>query len=58
MVEQAASVVAADNVELACCFVQKTAVERALIEMDKRLNNVRDGAGACVWKECGIFVLQ
>lgn len=36
-VDQTASVVAADNVELACCFVQKTAVEKAISELDKRL---------------------
>jgi len=40
MIEQAASVVAADNTELATVFLQKTAVEKALPEMDKRLNPV------------------
>lgn len=39
LVEQAASVVAADNMELACAFVQKTAIEKAIPEMDKRLLN-------------------
>ncbi|XP_063987616.1 CCR4-NOT transcription complex subunit 1 [Diachasmimorpha longicaudata] len=37
--EQAANVVAADNMELACAFVQKTAIEKAMPEMDKRLLN-------------------
>ncbi|CAK8681219.1 CCR4-NOT transcription complex subunit 1-like isoform X2 [Clavelina lepadiformis] len=37
MVDQAASVIAADNVELACCFIQKTAVERAIMDMDKKM---------------------
>lgn len=39
MAEQAANVVAADNMELACAFVQKTAIEKAIPEMDKRLMN-------------------
>ena len=39
LVEQAANVVAADNMELACAFVQKTAIEKAIPEMDKRLLN-------------------
>ncbi|XP_063970716.1 CCR4-NOT transcription complex subunit 1-like isoform X2 [Lytechinus pictus] len=37
LIEQAASVVANDNVELACCFIQKCAVEKAIPEMDRRL---------------------
>lgn len=37
LAEQAANVVAADNMELACAFVQKTAIEKAIPEMDKRL---------------------
>ncbi|XP_064610278.1 CCR4-NOT transcription complex subunit 1-like isoform X2 [Liolophura sinensis] len=37
MVEQAAQMVGQENVELACAFIQKTAVERAIPEMDKRL---------------------
>ncbi|KAK3085676.1 hypothetical protein FSP39_006989 [Pinctada imbricata] len=36
-IEGAATVVAQDNTELACVFLQKTAVERAIPEMDKRL---------------------
>ncbi|XP_033113474.1 CCR4-NOT transcription complex subunit 1-like isoform X3 [Anneissia japonica] len=36
-IEQAASMVAADNVELACAFIQKCAVEKAVPEMDRRL---------------------
>ncbi|XP_015520502.1 CCR4-NOT transcription complex subunit 1 isoform X1 [Neodiprion lecontei] len=39
LAEQAASIVAADNMELACAFVQKTAIEKAIPEMDKRLLN-------------------
>lgn len=38
-IEQAATVIANDNVELACAFIQKTAVEKALPDMDKRLSN-------------------
>ena len=37
MVEQAVGVLAQENMELACVFIQKTAVEKALIEIDKRL---------------------
>ncbi|XP_064641680.1 CCR4-NOT transcription complex subunit 1-like isoform X3 [Lineus longissimus] len=37
MIEQASQVLATDNTELACAFIQKTAVEKALPEMDKRL---------------------
>ena len=32
--------VSADNTELACAFIQKTAVEKAVPEMDKRLSEV------------------
>ena len=39
LAEQAANVIAADNMELACAFVQKTAIEKAVPEMDKRLMN-------------------
>ena len=41
MIEQAANMVAEENTELACAFIQKTAVEKALPEMDKRLATVR-----------------
>ncbi|XP_018332618.1 CCR4-NOT transcription complex subunit 1 [Agrilus planipennis] len=37
MIEQAANVVAQDNMELACAFIQKTAIEKAIPEIDKRL---------------------
>ncbi|TRY54534.1 hypothetical protein DNTS_033400 [Danionella cerebrum] len=37
MMEEAAARLAQDNCELACCFIQKTAVEKAGPEMDKRL---------------------
>lgn len=40
--EQTASRVAADNVQLACCFIQKTAVEKAIVEIDKRLGQVSE----------------
>ncbi|KAG8039882.1 hypothetical protein G9C98_000611 [Cotesia typhae] len=39
LVEQAANVLSGDNMELACAFVQKTAIEKAMPEMDKRLLN-------------------
>nr|XP_020459964.1 CCR4-NOT transcription complex subunit 1 isoform X3 [Monopterus albus] len=37
LMEEAAARIAQDNCELACCFIQKTAVEKAGPEMDKRL---------------------
>lgn len=40
MIERAASAISDDNTELACAFIQKTAVEKALPEMDKRLTTV------------------
>jgi CCR4-NOT transcription complex subunit 1 len=42
MIEQAASIIANDNMELACAFVQKTAVEKAIPEIDKRLMSEYD----------------
>lgn len=38
--DQAAQVIAQDNTELACAFIQKTAVEKAIPEIDKRLTSV------------------
>lgn len=38
--EEAVARIAQDNCELACCFIQKTAVEKAGPEMDKRLATV------------------
>ena len=40
LIEQAAQVIAQDNTELACAFIQKTAVEKAIPEIDKRLTAV------------------
>ena len=40
LMEEAAARIAQDNCELACCFIQKTAVEKAGPEMDKRLATV------------------
>jgi len=37
-IDMAVAVIANDNVELACAFIQKKAVEKALPEIDKRLN--------------------
>lgn len=36
-IDNAAQIVSEENTELACTFIQKTAVEKALPEMDKRL---------------------
>ena len=37
MIEQAAHTTASENIDLACCFLQKSAVEKATMELDKRL---------------------
>lgn len=39
MIEMAAQHAAQDNMELACAFIQKTAIEKAIPEIDKRLLN-------------------
>ena len=36
-IEQASQLVAQDNTELACVFIQKTAIEKAIPDIDKRL---------------------
>lgn len=41
MIEQAAQVIAQENVELMCAFIQKTASERAVPELEKKLASVR-----------------
>lgn len=40
LVDQACQQLTADNTELASAFIQKTAVEKAVSEMDKRMTNV------------------
>lgn len=40
VLEQAATQIASDNTELACAFIQKTATEKSVTEMDKRLAEV------------------
>ena len=40
MADQAATVAAQDNMELACAYIQKTAIEKAIPEIDKRLAGV------------------
>lgn len=40
MIDQACNMCANDNFELACAFVQKTAAEKAVIEIDKYLKPV------------------
>ena len=39
-VEQFANSIAAENTPIACAFIQKTAAEKAVREMDKRFGNV------------------
>ena len=39
--EHVAAAVAIDNVELACAFIQKSSVEKCLLEIDKKLMSVR-----------------
>lgn len=40
MIDQACTMCANDNLELACAFVQKTATEKAIVEVDKYLKSV------------------
>ena len=40
MIEHAAHQLSADNTELACAFIQKTAVEKVVPEMENRLAEV------------------
>ena len=40
VIEQAANQISADNTELACAFIQKSAIEKATPEMDKKLAEV------------------
>ena len=40
MLDQACSTIASDVVDICTAFIQKTAVERAVPEMDKRLSSV------------------
>jgi len=37
MIDTAAQAAAAENIDLACCFVQKSSVEKASMELEKRL---------------------
>lgn len=41
-VEMTVSVIANDNVELACAFIQKKAIEKAIVEIDKKLKDEFD----------------
>lgn len=40
VIEQTALMIAQDNMEVACCFIQKTAIEKALLDIDKRMSVV------------------
>ncbi len=40
MIDQASQQISAENTELACAFIQKTAMEKAMPEMEKRLTEV------------------
>ena len=51
MLEQAANQIATDNTELACAFIQKTATEKSVTEMDKRLAEVCCNFSLCVGEE-------
>lgn len=42
MIEQAAGVLAQDNMELACAIIQKSAIEKAIPDIDKRLQSEYD----------------
>lgn len=40
LIDQASQQISAENTELACAFIQKTAMEKAMPEMEKRLTEV------------------
>ena len=42
MLKKTATLTAQDNVEPACVFIQKTAVEKSILEIDKRLQTEFD----------------
>lgn len=54
LIEQAAQVIASDNAELATAFLQKTAVEKAIPEIDKHLTNVSSHTGGDCYT--GVFI--
>lgn len=41
MIEQAVTACVTDNMDLACAFVQKTTVDKAVVEIDRHLFSVR-----------------
>ena len=52
-IELAANLLATDNVDLASVFIQKTAIEKALPEIDKRLAAVSARLPtSCCWQWC------
>ena len=40
-IEQTAQIATSENIDNACAFIQKTAMERVIAEIDQRLRNVR-----------------
>ena len=58
LIEQAAQMIATDNAELATAFLQKTAVEKAIPEIDKHLTNVcRHNCYAYIFLALTVLVL-
>ena len=57
VVEQTISMVAQDNMEVACCFIQKTAIEKALMDIDKRMATVGSRSGFPLVKKLIIMPL-
>lgn len=41
LIEQASQQISAENTEHACAFIQKTAIEKAVPEMEKKLTEVQ-----------------
>ena len=39
IIEATANTIASDNIDLACCLIEKTAIEKAIPELDKRLSH-------------------
>ncbi len=53
LIDQASQQISAENTELACAFIQKTAMEKAMPEMEKKLSEashllLSSGAGSVI----------
>jgi len=55
--EQAATAIAEANMELACAFIQKAAMEKALPEIEKRLHDVSKRANSTIHFNLDLTIL-